>query len=285
MDKKQCSKCGESKDLDCFAQRKDTKDGYRGMCEVCQKAQQAEYRKKNKKKIQAKARSDYLKNREEKLRKDKIYYQKNRQYVLNRQKNYYINNKEKIAEKDKKYQKKNKKKIQKRVQAYNDRPEVKKWRSEYNKAYGEANKESIKEVSKAYRTREKKRIMEQKKIYVNKRIKSDPLFRLNRNYRRSCHRALQSIGHKKNNRSLKLLGLETWQELAKHLQSQFYDHPETGEEMTFDNHGYYGWHIDHIIPISTATTEEEMIKLCHHTNLQPMWAEENRAKSNKILDK
>jgi hypothetical protein len=53
--------------------------------------------------------------------------------------------------------------------------------------------------------------------------------------------------------------------------------------MTFDNHGVNGWHIDHIIPLS-AKTEEEIIKLCHYTNLQPLWAEENRAKSNKILD-
>ena len=54
--------------------------------------------------------------------------------------------------------------------------------------------------------------------------------------------------------------------------------------MTFDNHGLHGWHIDHITPLSTATTEEEIIKLCHYTNLQPLWAEDNLAKSNKILD-
>lgn len=285
MDKKTCSKCGESKDLDCFARRKDSKDGYRGMCRVCQKLERQKYYKNNKKKIQATSRSYYLKNREERSRKDKIYYQKNRQRVLNRQKNYYINNKEKIAEKDKKYRKKNKKKIQKRVRAYNARPEVKKWKSEYYKAYSEANKERIKEMDKAYRKREKKRIMEQKKIYVNKRIKSDPLFRLNRNYRRSCIRAFASIGQKKNAKSLKLLGLETWQELAKHLESKFYDHPKTGEKMTFDNHGFHGWHIDHIIPLDSAKTEEDIIKLCHYTNLQPLWAEDNMKKSNKILDK
>ena len=284
MDKKTCSRCGESKDLDCFAKRKDSKDGYRGMCKVCRKVQAQKYRKKNKKKIQAKNRSDYLKNREEKLRKDKIYYQKNREYVINRQKKYYVNNKEKVRETGKKYRNKNKKKIQKRVRAYNARPEVKKWKSEYNKAYGEANKERIKEVDKAYRKREKERIMEQKKIYVNKRLKSDPLFRLTRNYRRSCSRAFASIDQKKNSQSLKLLELETWQELAKYLESKFYDHPKTGEKMTFDNHGYHGWHIDHITPLDSAKTEGDIIKLCHYTNLQPLWAEDNLKKSNKTLD-
>jgi hypothetical protein len=44
-------------------------------------------------------------------------------------------------------------------------------------------------------------------------------------------------------------------------------------------------HIDHIIPLSLAKTEEELYKLCHYTNLQPLWAEDNLKKSNKILKK
>ena len=167
---------------------------------------------------------------------------------------------------------------------YNSKPEVQKRKLEYNKAYYETHKESLKEASKNYQKREKKRVMERKKRYVKQRIKSDSFFRLNRNYRRSCLRAFESISQKKNTQSLKLLGLKTWEELAKHLESQFYNHPDTGEEMTFDNHGFYGWHIDHIIPLDSAKTEEDVIKLCHYTNLQPLWAEENLAKSNKTLD-
>jgi hypothetical protein len=42
-------------------------------------------------------------------------------------------------------------------------------------------------------------------------------------------------------------------------------------------------HIDHIIPLSSAKSEDEIYKLCHYTNLQPLWAEDNLKKSNKIL--
>jgi hypothetical protein len=53
--------------------------------------------------------------------------------------------------------------------------------------------------------------------------------------------------------------------------------------MTFDNHGE--WEIDHIKPVSSFTfTNQCDIFLCfNYTNLQPLWFQENRQKSNKII--
>ena len=51
--------------------------------------------------------------------------------------------------------------------------------------------------------------------------------------------------------------------------------------MSWDNHGE--WHIDHIIPLSSAKDEYEFFKLCHYTNLQPLWANENYKKGKKII--
>lgn len=65
--------------------------------------------------------------------------------------------------------------------------------------------------------------------------------------------------------------------MRNYLENKFID------GMTWDNKGFYGWHIDHIIPLSSAKTEEEIYKLCHYSNLQPLWAEDNMKKGDKIL--
>ncbi len=187
-------------------------------------------------------------------------------------------NKDNIKEYNRNYREANKEKIAEKKKAYHEA------NKEKYKAYCEANKEKIADRKKAYREANREKFSQSSASYYKKR-KDNPLFRLIRNYRNSCLKAFRSIGNKKNNKSLKLLGLKDWEEFAEHLSKQFYDHPETGEEMTFDNHGLYGWHIDHIIPISSVKTEKDIIKLCHYTNLQPLWAEENLSKSNIILDK
>ena len=66
-------------------------------------------------------------------------------------------------------------------------------------------------------------------------------------------------------------------EFKAYLEKQFKD------GMSWENYGYRGWHIDHIIPISSANNEEELIKLCHYTNLQPLWAVDNFKKGSKII--
>lgn len=41
---------------------------------------------------------------------------------------------------------------------------------------------------------------------------------------------------------------------------------------------YRQWEVDHIVPLSSASSQEQLVQLCHYTNLQPLWRRENRMK-------
>ena len=81
--------------------------------------------------------------------------------------------------------------------------------------------------------------------------------------------------------------------LIKFLESKFYDHPVTGEQMNWKNYGKFiiggkkKWEIDHIKPY-TAFKDQDLDDIAiqkiinHYSNLQPMWAEENRSKGGKF---
>lgn len=48
--------------------------------------------------------------------------------------------------------------------------------------------------------------------------------------------------------------------------------------MSWDNYGKKdGWSIDHIIPLISANLEDrqDLIKVCHYTNLRPLWTKDN----------
>lgn len=71
----------------------------------------------------------------------------------------------------------------------------------------------------------------------------------------------------------------SWDEFKAHIESRFYPNPVTGEMMTWENYGKNGWEIDHIKPLCSAKNLDELIKLSHYTNLQPLWAIDNVKKS------
>lgn len=54
--------------------------------------------------------------------------------------------------------------------------------------------------------------------------------------------------------------------------------------MTWENWSVHGWHIDHIVPLSSfdLTDRLQLLKACHYSNLQPLWAKENLSKADKL---
>ena len=175
------------------------------------------------------------------------------------------------------------------------RGQCKKCMNNNSLSYYSNNKEKIKEQSKIYVIKNSEKIKKRRKLYVEKNpnlykdwVKKNKEHRKNyiKNYnsnpisklKNSLRSRINELMNKKYNnpRTIDLVGCD-YEFLITYIESKFI----TG--MSWDNYGYYGWHLDHIIPLSSAKTEEELRKLWHYTNLQPLWAEDNLKKSNKIL--
>jgi len=181
------------------------------------------------------------------------------------QKEYYEKNKEKIRDKQREYYEKNKEEIRQR-------------QKKTYKIYYEKNKEKISSVKKIYRSKEefKERKRKTEKIYHDKRMNSDPLYFLTKKIRIIINRTIKNKNYTKKSRTYQILGC-SFEEFKSHIENQF------EPWMNWGNYGKYkkdtfnfGWDIDHIVPTSTALTEESIIKLNHYTNLQPLCSKVNR---------
>lgn len=67
--------------------------------------------------------------------------------------------------------------------------------------------------------------------------------------------------------------------LRAHLESLW------REGMSWENYGVKGWHIDHVKPCASfnLSAPEEQRACFHWSNLQPMWASENKSKGDKMV--
>tara|TARA_R110000868_G_scaffold329315_1_gene590182 strand:+ start:171 stop:800 length:630 start_codon:yes stop_codon:yes gene_type:complete len=158
-------------------------------------------------------------------------------------------------------------------------------RSEYAKKYVIENREKHLQAQKNYRDNNYDKISEYNKknkdasLKRNKKhylkYKSNELYILKRRLRDSIRRCFKYIGTVKNRRSEETLGCSI-EFFKEYIESKFTD------GMTWDNNSFYGWHLDHIIPLDSAKVEEDVIRLSHYTNFQPLWALDNLKKSNKL---
>ena len=142
-----------------------------------------------------------------------------------------------------------------------------------NKEYYKENKNKIIEQKKEYLKENKDKINKRQKEYIKNRRLSDPLYKMKSNLRSRTYNAFKHKGYSKKTKTQEMLGVD-WEITKKHIERQF------TKGMNWSNQG--DWHIDHIIPLSSANTEERLKKLCHYTNLQPLWAVDNLIKSDVI---
>ena len=144
--------------------------------------------------------------------------------------------------------------------------------SSKQKAWREDNKDKIRDQLKTYRKTNKDKI----RVHLNNKLKTDIQFKLSHNLRARLHSAIK--GNYKVGSAVKDLGC-TVEELKQYLESKF----QSG--MSWDNWSSDGCHIDHIKQLASfdLMDRQQLLEACHYTNLQPLWANENLTKSDKII--
>lgn len=186
---------------------------------------------------------------------------------------YFSSNKEKCIESSKRWTKANKNRVN----------ELKKIRRLKNKGTDKQEKQktySKDEIKRRYRKNmlneswlKNRRI---KRAVYEKKRRLNLLKRIENQIR--CRTALALIGKVKLHKYQEYIGCST-EQLKSYLESKF----QPG--MGWHNWGRDGWHIDHIIPISSfdLNDTDQFKKAFHYTNLQPLWAEDNLKKGAKII--
>ena len=176
---------------------------------------------------------------------------------------------------------------------YKSNPQNKKTHDDYNKKYLINNPDYYKEYNKKMSVEDKAKRKKYFQVYLkthsikpsvlNRRNewfrnqrRENPLFKLSSQLRSRTYIMLKRKTLVKKSKLLEILGC-TLPELKNHLEKQF------TSGMNWDNNTLHGWHVDHIIPLASAKTVEEVERLCHYTNLQPLWAIDNILKSDKLI--
>jgi len=144
------------------------------------------------------------------------------------------------------------------------------------KKYFQDNKDKKREYQRQYREKNKDKKNLYQTQYETNRYKNDINYKLGKILRSRIRQAIKN--NWKSGSAVKDLGCSI-NFLKSYIQSLFLP------SMTWDNWSPTGWHIDHILPLDSFDLSDpiQLKQACHYTNLQPLWAEDNLFKSNKVV--
>lgn len=169
--------------------------------------------------------------------KDKAYHEANRDRIKKKSHEYYLNHRDTIIKRARQYEIDNKEVIaEKRAEYFQKNKE--KW-NQYNKD----------------------------------RAKIDPVFAVKITMRKTLCKLM--AGTHKSKRTEEILGC-SYVEFKQYIESQFEPWMSWSNKGLYNRTMNYGWDIDHIIPLSSAKTEEDIYRLNHYTNLRPLCSHINR---------
>ena len=251
MKNKECTKCKTTLELSTFNKLSRSSDGLNTVCKVCVKIYADLFKEK----------SNFNDNYHSE------YYIKNKEKILKRSSKWKKDNKEIKKISDKKWKEANIEKVKLKNKLFynNNKDSI----LEKAREYREENKEHRKIINKNWFKNNKDTVKETRSSLKNK---------LAHSIRCRISNALSQKHLNKEYSVTKSLGC-SFTQLITHLESKFQ------EGMTWENRGMFGWHIDHIVPLSSfdLTNENDFKKACHYSNLQPLWAKDNLSKGNKIV--
>jgi hypothetical protein len=278
---RKCIICDEFKELEFFKKEK-------GTCDPCgnekRKKYMREYYLKNKEKAIQNSRKYYQENKEKAIQNSRKYYQENKDDISLKAKKFRIENNEEVKEKQRQYWNenkdyKNKKRRDKRIEN-NEEIKIK------EREYYQKNKDSINERRRNHYIFNKDEILFKMKAYREENKEKYSLWRKqyrkdNKEYHKEKYGTIRRyrdvvrrIRTNISGRSEELLG-ESFENITKYLENNKYGFMITDK----------GLHIDHIVPLSTASSEEDLIRLTHYTNLQLLPGEYNIIKGSKKWNK
>lgn len=227
------------------------------------------YREANKDKIDEYQANYRVENAEQRRAYSRQYEKDHPDEVRARRKAYRQAHKEEFRERDRQYAETHKEQIAKRY-----------------KEWAKANAERISQYGKEYRAKNAPRIAAKRREYdrlrrpqireyMRNKRNTDPLFKLSTQVRNLINKSLKNRGYGKDTHTYEILGAdyETVWEYLKRTWADNYGTEWNGES----------YHIDHIVPLATATTKKEVQKLCYYKNLQLLKPRDNLVK-NKNLD-
>ena len=150
---------------------------------------------------------------------------------------------------------------------YRDDEDFRRKQLEYNKSLEARMRQSVSRRKPEYRSKSAE--------VARLRRKNDAFFNVKSRLRNRIRKFLKKRSWNKVESSVKLIGA-TVDVVVAHFERLF----KPG--MSWSNMD--SWHIDHVIPLSSAKTLDELHSLCHYTNLQPLWPKENMIKGSKLLN-
>lgn len=147
-------------------------------------------------------------------------------------------------------------------------------REQRKKQYYQNSKEYIRQ----YEREHSKERYAWKKKWIKERKEKDPDFAFRESVRQAIYQAFTRRNQSKAEcgaKTLEIIGC-SYSELKEHLKKTF------KANYGYDYDGSEKVHIDHIVPLATAETREDVIRLCHYTNLQLLKPSDNTSKGARL---